>query len=104
MAQAYGPWKPAARRVARASPSRQGLGAEGGRQQGVEGVAGEHPARPGGEDGRVGPANSRMRWRQAPQGVTGTAPSAQTRIAAIRLPPAAIMAAMAPASAQVPTG
>ncbi len=62
------------------------------------------PPGPAAKTGVSGPANSRMRWRQAPQGVTGTAPSAQTRIAAIRLPPAAIMAAMAPASAQVPTG
>src|SRR5215207_2782474 len=51
-----------------------------------------------------GPANSRMRWRQAPQGVTRAAPSPRTRIAAIRRPPAATIAAIAAASAQVPTG
>jgi len=49
-------------------------------------------------------ANSRMRWRQLPQGVTSSGPSPTTSMSAISRPPAATMAAIAPASAQVPLG
>src|SRR3569623_3041797 len=49
-------------------------------------------------------ANSRMRWRQPPHGVTGAAPGPVTYMRLMRLPPPAIIAAMAEASAQLPLG
>jgi hypothetical protein len=45
-----------------------------------------------------------MRCRHAPQGVTSAAPSPTTSTAAIRRSPALTIAAIAPASAQVPAG
>ena len=48
--------------------------------------------------------NSRMRWRQPPQGVQSASPSPTTQISAIRRPPAAAMAAMALVSAHQPFG
>jgi hypothetical protein len=51
-----------------------------------------------------GAANSAIFWRHPPQGGTGEGLSAMTRISAMAVSPAAIMAAMAPASAQVPSG
>jgi len=49
-------------------------------------------------------ANSKILWRQAPQGITGSALSARIRISAICRSPALTIAAIAAASAQVPTG
>ena len=54
--------------------------------------------------GTSGPANSAIFWRQPPQGGTGVGLSAMTTSSAIRCAPPAIMAAIAPASAQVPSG
>jgi hypothetical protein len=51
-----------------------------------------------------GAANSASFWRQPPQGGTGSEPSAITATSAIAVSPEAIIAAMAPASAQVPSG
>ena len=51
-----------------------------------------------------GPANSAIFWRQPPQGGTGDGLSAITSISAICVSPAATIAAIAPASAQVPSG
>ena len=54
--------------------------------------------------GVSGPANSASFCRQPPQGGTGRGLAAMTAISAIRVSPEATMAAMAPASAQVPSG
>ena len=51
-----------------------------------------------------GAANSRRRCRQPPQGVTSASPSPTTTISAMTRSPAATMAEMAPASAQMPRG
>lgn len=51
-----------------------------------------------------GVANSRMRWRQPPQGVPISSPSATVRIDAISRSPADTMTPMAAASAQMPSG
>jgi len=51
-----------------------------------------------------GVANSRIRWRQAPQGVRGSSVWPSTRMAAMSRYPAQTMAAMAAVSAQTPEG
>ena len=48
--------------------------------------------------------NSEMRWRQPPQGMQGFALGLTIAMSAIVVSPTAIIAAIAPASAQVPTG
>ena len=50
------------------------------------------------------PANSAIFCRHPPQGDTGSVPPAMTAISAISRSPAAHIDAIAPASAQVPSG
>src|SRR3954468_12618315 len=54
--------------------------------------------------GVSGSANSAMRWRQPPQGVTSFGPPATTAIARIFLAPPSTIAEIAEVSAQTPFG
>ena len=80
-------------------------GREGAGQQGADGAARALAGR--GRRGSPAPpagANSASFCRQPPQGVTGSGLSATTSTSAISVRPAATIAAIAPASAQVPCG
>ena len=77
--------------------------AERMRQQRAQSSPSGSPSMPMQITGVSSAANSRMRWRQPPQGVTGAVPGPVTYDAGrCALPPPAIMAAMAEASAQLP--
>ena len=67
-------------------------------------VRASSPPSPARITGASGGANSASFCRQPPQGVTGVGLSATTTTSAISVRPAATIAAIAPASAQVPSG